>query len=175
MIKQTSCGAVLLLMAMAAPQAGADVRDTPSERAFSLSSGAPALALARGDWTISREQRRPGDAAVYYLLTSERARLVLSVYIDKSTVCQSAEACLRTALENKSYAQAKDQKAFEAGPFKATQFYLDQPNGVPVKQAHVLAAAYVDGHWFDVHISKTGAERPDLAPLVELLQGLSIR
>jgi hypothetical protein len=174
-MKKTFLAAFLLLASGFAPQAGADVRDTPSERIFSLPAGAPALVIKRGDWTISREQRRPGDTAVYYLISSDSSRLTLSVYIDKSTACQSADACLKMALQNKSYAAAKDEKPVEAGPFKAVAFYIDEPGGAPVKQANIMAEAYVDGHWFDVHISKVGKERPDLAPLVELLQGLTIR
>jgi hypothetical protein len=163
------------LVATTALHATADVRDTAAERVFSLPSGAPALTVKRDDWTISREQRRPGDTAVYYMLTSEKAQMVLSVYIDKSTVCQSSEACLAETMKNPGYSEAKESKAFESGPFKASQFYLDKPKGTSVKQAHVLAAAYVDGHWFDVHISKTGSERPEIFPLIELLKSLSVR
>jgi hypothetical protein len=163
------------LAATAALQATADVRDNATERVLSLPSGAPALAVKRDDWTISREQRKPGDTTIYYMLTSEKAQMVLSVYIDKSTVCQSAEACLAEGMKNPSYGEAKESKAFDSGPFKAVRFYLDQPKGTPVKQAHVLAAAYVDGHWFDVHISKTGSERPEIAPLMDLLKNLSVR
>ena len=167
--------AILSYMVSVAPYATADVRDTPKERALSLPSGAPALVVERADWVISREQRRPGDTAVYYMLTSDKAQMVLSVYIDKSTACQSAEACLQEALKNQSYKEAKDQKLLQVGPFSAAQFYLDQPKGAPLKQAHMLAAAYVDGHWFDVHISKSGPDRPEMSALVELLKSVSVR
>jgi hypothetical protein len=166
---------VLCLAALSAFQASADVRDTPTERALSLPAGTPALVVKREDWVISREQRRPGDTAAYYMLTSERAQMVLSVYIDKSMACQSADACLQEVLKNPSYKDAKEQKALGAGPFKAATFFLDQPKGTPIKQAHLLAAAYHEGLWFDVHISKSGPERPNLAPLVELLKSLAIR
>ena len=165
----------LAFFAAAAFPVLADVRDTPTERALSLPAGAPALVIPRGDWTISREQRRPGDTAVYYMLTSESGQMVLSAYIDKTNACKSSEACLDEALKNQSYKDAKEQKAFESGPFKAAEFFLDQPKGTPIKQAHVLAAAYVDGHWFDLHISKSGPERPDPVALAELLKSLVLR
>ena len=153
----------------------ADVRDTPSERTLSLPTGKPALVIPRSDWVIAREQRKPGDTTVYYLLNSGETQLILSAYIDKSTVCRAADECLQSALKNQSYNDAKELKMLDAASFKAASFYLDNPKGAPVKQAHVLAAAYVDGVWFDVHISKGGAERSELGQLVELLKSLSIR
>ena len=167
--------AALALLALLSSIAHADVQDTPSERAFSLSAGSPALVVPRSDWTISREQRRPGDTAVYYMLSSANTQMFLSTYIDKSDACRSADDCLREALKNKSYVDAKEQKTFDLPSFKVASFYLDNPMGTPFKQAHILAAAYVEGVWFDIHISKAGTERPDLAPLMELLKSLSIR
>jgi hypothetical protein len=155
--------------------ARADVRDTAAERALSLPAGTPALVLKRGDWIIVREQRKAGDTAVYYMLSSDSTGMAFSVYIDKSTVCQAAEACIREALKNPAYKDAMGMQNLDAGALQAVRFYLDRPMGTPVKQAHILAAAYVDGHWFDIHISKTGAERPDIAPMVELLNSLVIR
>jgi hypothetical protein len=163
----------LLFLAMAS--ATADVRDTPAERALSLPSGGPTLVLKRDDWVISREQRRPGDTAVYYLLSSERLHATLSVYIDKTEACRSADACLAQAVTNVAYKNALEKTAAQSGPFKAALFYLDNPGGAQVKQANILAAAYVDGHWIDIHISKVDSQRPDMAPLRELLQSLVVR
>lgn len=167
--------ALLSLLVFAALPACADIRDTASERALSLPAGTPALVVPRGDWVISREQRRPQDSAVYYMLTSDGTKMGLSAFIDKTTTCTSADACLQEILRNPAYKESQDQKFTQAGPFKVTTFYLDQPMGTKIFQAHVLAEAYVDGHWFDVHISKAGSERPDMAPLLELLKSLSIR
>jgi len=61
------------------------------------------------------------------------------------------------------------------GPFTVALFFLDQPRGLPVFEAQLLASAYVDGQWFDVRISKLGNERPDPAPLLAVLRGLSIK
>lgn len=165
----------LSLAAIAATNASADIHDTAEERALSLPAGKPALVIKKEDWVISREQRRQGDTAVYYLLASERIKMVLSAYIDQTNACDSSESCLQAAMKNQSYRDAKELKVIDVGSFKAAQFYLDQPQGAPVKQAHVLAAAYLDGHWFDIHISKTDRERPDLNPLIDLLKSLSIR
>jgi len=153
----------------------ADVIDTPTEKAFSTRSGSPALVLPKQDWKVAQEHNRSDGTAVYYHLVSDSTQLNFSVYIDKTTVCQSAEACLQAALKNQSYKEAKEMQQSTVGPFQLAQFFLDQPQGFPVKQAHILASAYVDGHWFDVHISKTGPERPSPEPLLELLKSVTLR
>jgi len=153
----------------------ADVRDGASERALSLPNGTPAIIIPKEGWLLQQERRRQGDTAVYYLLSNERSQLNFSVYIDKSESCQDAPACLKSALQNPSYKEAKEVSDAEVGLFKAVQFYIDQPNGIAIKQAHIVAAAYVDGQWFDVHISKAGQERPEMAPLVEFLKTVAVR
>jgi hypothetical protein len=40
---------------------------------------------------------------------------------------------------------------------------------------NVVASAYANGYWLDIHISSGGAERPDPAPLIELLKEVSIK
>jgi len=63
----------------------------------------------------------------------------------------------------------------DEGQFRVAQFYLDRPHGAPVQQANILAGAYVEGIWFDVHISKADADRPDMAALIEVLREVAIR
>jgi hypothetical protein len=174
MIRNNKLIALVMLAIFSFP-AMADVRDTPTERAFSLSSESPALVVQRGTWVIARELRTAMEPIVYYMLTSGSGEMILSVRIDKTSWCQSAEDCLAATLKKKTYKDAIDQKLFKTGSFKAAQFYLEEPEGSSLKQAHLLAAAYVDGHWFDVHISKSGPSRPELNQLSELLRSLSIR
>jgi hypothetical protein len=153
----------------------ADVIDTPTGKTLSTRNGSPTLTLPKLDWRVAREQNRPDGTAVYYHLVSDSTQLNFSVYIDKTTACQTAEACLQAALKNESYKEAKELQQSTVGPFKLAQFFLDQPLGFPVKQAHILASAYVGGHWFDVHISNTGPERPSPVPLLELLKSVTLR
>lgn len=153
----------------------ADVNDTPTERRFSISGGVRGIAMPREDWVQSKEQRRPGDTAVYYMLSSERRQLFFSVYIDKTNACKSADSCLENALMNPQYKEAKELRKTDGGQFKVAQFYVDSPQGAPLKQAHLLVSAYVDGQWFDVHISKAGKERPDMAALLEFLQMVTVK
>jgi len=171
---QTWLGAAMIAALFGAP-ARADVLDTPTERHLMLPSAPVELTIPRGDWVITREQRRTGDAAVYYALASERRGMILSVFIDKTGACQSAQACRDASMKNPAYNDAKDLKSLEIGNFSASQFFLDQPQGLALKQANLLASAYVKGYWFDVHISKAAPERPDPTPLVDLLKEIVIK
>ncbi|MFZ6647921.1 hypothetical protein ACO0LO_19505 [Undibacterium sp. TJN25] len=153
----------------------ADVKDTPTERRLSIPGSVRGIVMPREDWTLTREQLRPGDTAVYYMFSSERRKLFFSVYIDKTNVCQSSDTCLETALKNSQYKDAKELQKSDDGQFKIAQFFIDHPQGTPINQTNLLASAYVDGQWFDIHISKVGKERPEFAPLLEFLQAVVVK
>src|SRR5215472_7366801 len=85
--------ASLLALMLSAAIAQADVVDTPTERQLSLPSAKVRLALPRGDWVITDEERRSGDTAVFYALASEQRKTLFTVYIDKSTECLTAFTC----------------------------------------------------------------------------------
>jgi hypothetical protein len=153
----------------------ADVNDTSTERRLSIPGGARGVAIPREDWTLNKEQRRPGDTAVYYMFSSEQRQMFFSVYIDKTNVCNSSDSCLEKALENSQYKDAKELRKTEVRQFKVAQFFLDNPRGAPIKQAQLIVSAYLDGQWFDIHISKAGAERPDMAALLEFLKTVTIK
>jgi hypothetical protein len=164
-----------VLLCSAAGRADAEVTDTPTHRQLSLPSAATKLALPLGDWVITQERRRPDGNGVYYVLESAQRKLIFSVFIEKTAICNGANACLALAMKNPSYKEAKDLKTLEIGSFSANQFYLDKPQGLPIMQAHLLASTYVDGQWFDVHISKGGSELPDQSLLVELPKEITIK
>ncbi len=153
----------------------ADVNDTPTERRLSLPSSSAGLVIPREDWLLLGEERRPGDTAVYYMLSSQSRQMLFSVYVDRTDICQSADACLEVALSNPQYKEAKGLQKSALGQFKVAQFALDQPQGAPIKQVHLIASAYVGGLWFDVHISRGNKERPDAAPLFEFLRKIAIK
>ena len=81
----------------------------------------------------------------------------------------------RTCHEKPSLQGRKRHKDFRLGGFSVSQFYLDKPQGLPLIQAHLLASSYIDGQWFDVHISMGGTELPDQSSLMELLKAISIK
>src|SRR4030095_12713572 len=105
---------------------------------------------------------------------SATRKIAFSFYIDKTTDCQSAKACLNGALKNPAYGGAKELQLSESGPFAVARFFIDSPRGLSVYQANVLASAYVDGQWFDVHLSATDTQRPDMGRLVQFLQQVEI-
>ena len=79
------------------------------------------------------------------------------------------------SLKNQSYKEARDLERTDIGPFKVAYFYIDKLMGKPISQTNVLASAVVNGHWFDIHLSSIGPERPDPKQLLELLKTFSIR
>ena len=162
------------LLLLGALSARADVTDTLTQRQLSLPGSTWRLVLPKEDWVITKEQRRPGDTAVYYALASQKRELAFSVYIDRTTACNSSAGCLNAAMNNPSYKDARELKKTEVGQFSVASFFLDEPQGYPVKQAHLLAEAYLDGCWFDIHISKTAKDRPDAATLFELLKSVTV-
>ncbi len=166
---------IALVLLAVSLRAGGEVADGSGERRFSIPAARLGVAIPSEDWVIGREQRRPGDTAAYYMLSSERRRVVFSVFIDRTNVCNSADACLDAALKNASYKEARDLQRGQSGAFATATFYLDNPMGAPIKQAHVLASAYLDGVWYDIHISKAERERPDLAPLLETLKSVALK
>lgn len=164
-----------MAVTLTASQAHADVNDIATDRRFSIPSGAQGLVMPRADWALNKEQRRPDGKMGYYMMYSEQARAVFSVYIDMMGPCRSAEDCLRDALKNPLYKDAQETKMSEDRQFKVAYFYLDKPQGLAVSQAHVLVSAYVDGLWFDIHLSKTSKERPNIGELLELVKTLQLK
>jgi hypothetical protein len=160
---------------LACSTATADVNDTANERRLSIPASSRTIVLPREDWTIVKEMRKAGDTGFYYMLTSQRRQMFFSVYIDRTDNCRSAQACLDTAMANASYKNDRDVRRSDVNQFKVAQFALDSASGPSMKQANVSASAYIDGLWFDVHISKVGAETPELAPLLDFLQTVSIK
>ncbi len=167
--------ACFLVIFFVATRCWADVNDTSTERRLSSLSGPISLIIPREDWVITKEQRRSDDKVIYYMMTSEKRQLAFSVYIDKGAPCQSADACLDSVVKGAPYKDAQELERSTEGPFKVAQFYLDNPQGYPVKQAHILASAYIDGQWFDIHLSKTAKERPDRTALMEFLRTVVLK
>ncbi|WP_147328160.1 hypothetical protein [Duganella sp. BJB476] len=163
------------IVMLTAPQVYADVNDSITDRRFSIPLGAQGLVMPRADWALNKEQRRSDGKVAYYMMYSEQARTVFSVYIDKTGPCRSADDCLKEALKNPLYKDAQEIKMTDDRQFKVAYFYLDKPQGLAVSQAHVLASAYVDGLWFDIHISQTNKERPDIGGLLELMKTLQLK
>ena len=165
----------LMALVLVSATATADVNDTSTERRLSIPGGTQGIVIPRGDWTLSKEQRRPGDTAVYYMLISEKRQMIFSVYIDKTSACNSADSCLETALTNTQYKEAKELRKSEVGKFKVAQFFVDNPRGAAIKQANLVVSAYSDGQWCDIHITKSGTERPEMAALLDFLREVTLK
>jgi hypothetical protein len=109
------------------------------------------------------------------MLSSASRKTLFSAYVDRTVVCQSAKECLQAALKNPAYDVAKDLEMSTEGPFAVARFFIDTPQKVRFFQANVVASAYVDGQWFDVHISAADKERPDMEALLRFLRQIEIK
>jgi hypothetical protein len=165
------CPAALFFALVLAAPASADVVDTKDERALYLKGGTCKVVIPRDDWLITREQTRADGKSVYYSLSSAKRDMTLWFFIDQTPVCQSATACLELALKNKVYDGAKDMKFAEEGSFKVAHFLLPGSQGA-ASQQHLIATAYVDGCWIDVHLNQSGRETgsADLLTFLKLVK-----
>ena len=143
--------AALFFALVLAPPATADVADAKGERALFLAGSSFKLVIPREDWVITREQMRADGRSVYYALASAKREMTLWLFIDQTPVCQSATACLEFSLKNTAYSTAKDMKFAAQEPFQVAQFALEGGPGT-ASQQRLIAAAYVDGCWVDVHL-----------------------
>ena len=82
----------IALCAFAALPAAADFRYTETALQFQAPSLPWALAVPREDWRVGLEQRRPDGEGFYYMLEGGRG-MQFSVYLDKTTECDSAASC----------------------------------------------------------------------------------
>ncbi len=164
--------AVVLSFAVAVP-AFADVSDTKAERALSLQGSKFKLVFPREDWVITREQPRADGRSVYYALSSAKREMTLWLFIDQTPVCQSAKSCLEFSLKNTAYSAAKDMRFASQDPFEVVQFALDGSPGTP-GQERLIASAYVDGCWVDVHLFQSARDGASAA-LLGFLKLVSIQ
>ena len=153
----------------------AEVVDNGAELRLFIPVNPVGISFSKDDWTIQKEKRKSGGMGAYYLMYSGKRLMNFSVYIEKSTACSSADACLDATLKNKMYDDAQDMQRATVGPFKAAFFYLDKPMGQQLYQSNLQASALVDGIWFDVHLSMVGKERPDVNLLLEFLKTVTIQ
>jgi hypothetical protein len=152
----------------------AEIVDTTNGKQLFLKGPSPVLTIPTEDWTLEQKQERPGSTAVYYLFRSPSREMMFSIYIDRTDSCRDAAACLQAAMTNPSYKSAQDAKRFESGSFQAIQFFLDRPANMPVQQANIMASAYIEGVWLDMHISRSADMRPDMAPLRAFLDKMTL-
>ena len=164
--------AFLVAVTLASPTA-ADIADTKSERSLFLPGASFKLVVPREDWVITREQPRADGRSVYYALSSAKREMTLWLFIDQTPVCQSATACLEFAMKNTAYAEAKDMRFSEQDPFKVVQFKLEGATG-SLPQQRLIAAAYIDGCWVDVHLFQPAREGA-AAALLEFLKLVSVK
>ncbi len=146
----------------------------PTEILLAAPKGGPTLALPRGDWQMNQQKQRTDGTGAYYFFSSAATGVNFSVWLEPNKNCSSGETCLALALKNPAYNSMQAQKTVDDAGFKATSFYIDANDKLPVDQLNVLASAYVNGYWVDVHLSQVGRGRPDPAAVLAVLHSLQL-
>lgn len=162
-----------LLLGAAGMPAHAEMATGPTQLRFYVTGSRWAVTLPKQDWQVREERNRDGELA-YHMLSSESLHAHFSVYIDHSRACDSGESCRQQALKNPLYRGAKGLRKFRKGDFDVAQFRLDKPGGLAIQQSHLLAEAYRDGFWIDVHLSQSAPTTPDPAELLKLLDTITL-
>ncbi|XHS78725.1 hypothetical protein ACFJGW_01795 [Burkholderiaceae bacterium UC74_6] len=161
--------------ALLAMLATAKLSSTPAVLMLAPKNGSHTLVLPRGDWEVTQQNHRDDGTSAYFLLSSSALAVNFSAWIESSRACSDGDSCLRAALKNPSYLNRSDQKFFEDVGFKATSFYVAPTEKLPIEQFHVLASAYVNGYWIDIHISKADKSRPDPTAALAVLHSLQLQ
>jgi hypothetical protein len=136
------------------------------------------LMLPGDDWKIEQGKIRAQSSGFYYLASSGRRDLHVSIFVVKTDHCSSGDTCRALFWSNPGpfYKNPKDVHQYDEHGFSVVRFRLDDIGGVPVRQANLSAHAYVDGYWIDVRISKAAEDRvPDINPLAAFFDSVSIK
>ena len=133
--------------------------------------------LPLGDWALEQEKRTPDGTGFYYLLVSDQLLMNFSIFLDKSSDCNSGESC-RTLYWDNPDALRKDPKRIEflqRGAFSIVSFELEFSGEFVGVQTNVSAHAYRNGYWLDVHLSKFAKNSSEAGPMLQFLDSIQIR
>lgn len=163
---------IALLLVFFATMCKAEVSATATEIRVSLHASSPSLVIPREDWAVVNQSRAGSRSAT--LLSSEQRGATMFVYIHGEPSCSSANDCFTGALKTPSYKAAQDLKIVELSPFNVALYWLANPKGAPINQDNVFASTIVNGQWFVITLSAASKEKPNWAPLLEILKTVSI-
>jgi hypothetical protein len=160
---------------LAAPPAHAEFRYTESSLQLFFPGASSSFTLPREDWRVAQEQRNAEGSALYYFVANDRG-LQFSVYIDRTTECNSSDSC-RQLWRSKPHPSMQGAKTLQEGERNGFSFIVYQGDARvgerTVPMTNVSAHAYRDGHWVDFRASASGATAPDPAPLLALVDKIT--
>jgi archaellum component FlaG (FlaF/FlaG flagellin family) len=168
-----------IVLALLSGSAAADMTDSAERLEFYAPETSWRIAIPRQDWEVMQEKRKPDGGGYYYFVGSKAKGLQFSIYFDKTRGCTSGETCRAAFWRNgKPGPMFNDPQAvrqYERNGFHVVEFYVENVGGYPIKQANVSAHMYRDGYWVDVRVTKVGREAPDPAPLVAVIESISVK
>jgi hypothetical protein len=165
--------------AAGAPAAPQGTREQGGQLQFVAPRAPRAVTLPKDDWAVELQKRTPDGASSYYFVTSYAKPIQFSIYLDRTTACSSGETC-RTRFwgqRGTEFQGARDVRMYVRNGFHVVQFWLElgSAGGMSVNQANLSAHMYRDGYWIDLRVSRVDRQVPDPAPMLELLDSITVK
>jgi hypothetical protein len=167
---------VVVAFGAASLPAKAEMRKMDGMIALSVPGESWALTMPEQDWALAQQRDKPDGTGVFYYLVSNSQSLNFSVFLDKTTDCNSAPSCRDRFWKSPhpQYKDALDIRHFDRNGFAVSTFHFDRIMNMPAFQTNVGAHAYRNGYWIDVNISKVGGKTPPLEPLLKVIDSLKL-
>lgn len=114
------------------------------------------LTLPGDGLAIKIQKLKPDGRYGYFLLSDDKRKLSLSMYIEPAVNCKSSKECRDRVWKagNPNWENPQNVILSEIGDVSFFEFLIPSFKGVPVRQHHMYAQFVVDGFWVDLHISK---------------------
>jgi len=132
------------------------------------------LRILGNDLDITNVQAKPDQRSAYFMMTSESAKLNVSVFIEPVDKCKSSEQCRDhvLGLGNPKWGKFEQLSRGKLKDFSYFEFYRPEVDGRPVKMLDMYAEYVSQGYWVDVHISKVLYAKEDHALFEKVINSI---
>ncbi len=115
------------------------------------------LTLPGDNLAIEQQQIKPDGQHGYFLITTTKNDMTISLFIEPAVKCKSSKECrdMVWKMGNPSWENPQKVVLSEIGDVSFVEFFMASYQSMPVQQQNMYAEFVVDGFWVDLHISKT--------------------
>jgi len=140
--------------------------------AFTVPQAPWNFVLSADGFAVSQQKLKPDGTAGYFLMTSDKDYLTVSLWIEPAENCKTSRACRDMVYKsgNSAWGEYQDLVQSEIGDVSFFEFYRPAVQGQPVKMLDMYAEFVRDGYWIDLHISKVLYKKSDHALFEDLVK-----